>query len=198
MRPGASPASVTSPRRDNLDALDVALGTKVVPRRWRGESAALHGKRNGRISGQDVSSEPIYAHSRRVAACTLRTRSLRGAQLVVCDRVGDGVSQPPPKRRRQGLVANQPPVPDRAVEHVRRDLQIDVAAHLAPFLTIRKKVLMSSTAQHPGPPPRHRMALLVWLAIYPTITLLLALGGGLIADWPLPLRTLALSVSPSR
>jgi antibiotic biosynthesis monooxygenase (ABM) superfamily enzyme len=38
------------------------------------------------------------------------------------------------------------------------------------------------------------MALLVWLAIYPTITLLLALGGGLIADWPLPLRTLALSV----
>lgn len=53
---------------------------------------------------------------------------------------------------------------------------------------------MSSTAQHPGPPPRHRMALLVWLAIYPTITLLLALGGGLIADWPLPLRTLALTV----
>jgi antibiotic biosynthesis monooxygenase (ABM) superfamily enzyme len=38
------------------------------------------------------------------------------------------------------------------------------------------------------------MALLVWLAIYPTITLLLALGGGLIADSPLPLRTLALTV----
>jgi antibiotic biosynthesis monooxygenase (ABM) superfamily enzyme len=45
----------------------------------------------------------------------------------------------------------------------------------------------------PPQPPRHRMALIVWLAIYPTITLLLALGGGLIATWPLPLRTLGLT-----
>ena len=37
------------------------------------------------------------------------------------------------------------------------------------------------------------MALIVWIAIYPTITVLLALGGGLIAPWPLPLRTLALT-----
>ena len=44
-----------------------------------------------------------------------------------------------------------------------------------------------------GPPPRHRSALLVWIAIYPTITLLLELGGPLINDWPLPLRTLALT-----
>jgi uncharacterized protein len=44
------------------------------------------------------------------------------------------------------------------------------------------------------PPPRHRMAVLVWLAIYPTITLLLALGGAAIAGWPLPLRTLALTI----
>jgi antibiotic biosynthesis monooxygenase (ABM) superfamily enzyme len=44
-----------------------------------------------------------------------------------------------------------------------------------------------------GPPPRHRFALLVWIAIYPTITLLLELGGPLINDWPLPLRTLALT-----
>jgi antibiotic biosynthesis monooxygenase (ABM) superfamily enzyme len=44
-----------------------------------------------------------------------------------------------------------------------------------------------------GPPPRHRFALLVWIAIYPTITLLLELGGPLMADWPLPLRTLALT-----
>jgi antibiotic biosynthesis monooxygenase (ABM) superfamily enzyme len=44
-----------------------------------------------------------------------------------------------------------------------------------------------------GPPPRYRQALLVWLAIYPTITLLLELGGPLINDWPLPLRTLALT-----
>ena len=45
-----------------------------------------------------------------------------------------------------------------------------------------------------APPPRHRMAVIVWLAIYPTITLLLALGGPAIAEWPLPLRTLALTM----
>jgi antibiotic biosynthesis monooxygenase (ABM) superfamily enzyme len=38
-----------------------------------------------------------------------------------------------------------------------------------------------------------RRAASVWLAIYPTITLLLELGGPLINDWPLPLRTLALT-----
>jgi antibiotic biosynthesis monooxygenase (ABM) superfamily enzyme len=45
-----------------------------------------------------------------------------------------------------------------------------------------------------SPPPRHRMAVIVWLAIYPTITLLLALGGSSIAEWPLPFRTLALTL----
>jgi antibiotic biosynthesis monooxygenase (ABM) superfamily enzyme len=44
-----------------------------------------------------------------------------------------------------------------------------------------------------GPPPRHRFALIVWIAIYPTITALLELGGPVINDWPLPLRTLALT-----
>jgi antibiotic biosynthesis monooxygenase (ABM) superfamily enzyme len=44
-----------------------------------------------------------------------------------------------------------------------------------------------------GPPPRYRQALIVWLAIYPTITLLLELGGPVIDGWPLPLRTLALT-----
>lgn len=45
-----------------------------------------------------------------------------------------------------------------------------------------------------APPPRHRMAVLVWIAIYPTITLLLALGGSSIDSWPLPFRTLALTL----
>jgi antibiotic biosynthesis monooxygenase (ABM) superfamily enzyme len=44
-----------------------------------------------------------------------------------------------------------------------------------------------------GPPPRHKLALVVWLAIYPTITLLLHFGGPVINDWALPLRTLALT-----
>ena len=55
----------------------------------------------------------------------------------------------------------------------------------------------AATAHHvvtrPTAPPRYRQAILVWLAIYPTITLLLELGGPLINDWPLPLRTLALT-----
>jgi antibiotic biosynthesis monooxygenase (ABM) superfamily enzyme len=45
-----------------------------------------------------------------------------------------------------------------------------------------------------APPSRHRMAVIVWLAIYPTITLLLAIGGSAIAEWPLPFRTLALTL----
>jgi antibiotic biosynthesis monooxygenase (ABM) superfamily enzyme len=51
----------------------------------------------------------------------------------------------------------------------------------------------AAAPRRPGPPPRHRLALIVWLAIYPTITLLLHLGGPVINDWPLPLRTLALT-----
>jgi antibiotic biosynthesis monooxygenase (ABM) superfamily enzyme len=53
----------------------------------------------------------------------------------------------------------------------------------------------AGTARPAGPPRRHRFALLVWLAIYPTITLLLELGGPVINEWPLPLRTLALTAT---
>jgi antibiotic biosynthesis monooxygenase (ABM) superfamily enzyme len=52
---------------------------------------------------------------------------------------------------------------------------------------------MSHVATRTAAPPRHRQALIVWIAIYPTITLLLELGGPVINDWPLPLRTLALT-----
>jgi antibiotic biosynthesis monooxygenase (ABM) superfamily enzyme len=52
---------------------------------------------------------------------------------------------------------------------------------------------MSHVATRTAAPPRYRMAVIVWLAIYPTITLLLELGGPVINDWPLPLRTLALT-----
>ena len=50
-----------------------------------------------------------------------------------------------------------------------------------------------AAAPRTGAPPRYRQALIVWLAIYPTITLLLELGGPVINDWPLPLRTLVLT-----
>jgi antibiotic biosynthesis monooxygenase (ABM) superfamily enzyme len=42
-------------------------------------------------------------------------------------------------------------------------------------------------------PPRWKTAVLIWLAIYPSITFLLWLAGPQIASWPLPLRTLALT-----
>ncbi len=39
----------------------------------------------------------------------------------------------------------------------------------------------------------HRQALVVWLSIYPTLTLLLALLGDALSALPLPLRTLLLT-----
>jgi antibiotic biosynthesis monooxygenase (ABM) superfamily enzyme len=42
-------------------------------------------------------------------------------------------------------------------------------------------------------PPRWKTAVLIWLAIYPTITLVLWLAGPRIAGWPLALRTLAIT-----
>ena len=41
-------------------------------------------------------------------------------------------------------------------------------------------------------PSRWKTAVLIWLAIYPSITFLLWLAGPRIASWPLALRTLAL------
>jgi uncharacterized protein len=42
----------------------------------------------------------------------------------------------------------------------------------------------------PGPPPRWKFAVVVWLAIYPSLTFVLWLIGPTIAHWPLELRTL--------
>jgi antibiotic biosynthesis monooxygenase (ABM) superfamily enzyme len=42
-------------------------------------------------------------------------------------------------------------------------------------------------------PPRWKTAVVIWLAIYPSITFLLWLAGPTIASWALPLRTLALT-----
>jgi antibiotic biosynthesis monooxygenase (ABM) superfamily enzyme len=43
-------------------------------------------------------------------------------------------------------------------------------------------------------PPRWKTAVVVWLAIYPSITLLLWLVGPAIQGWPLALRTLVITV----
>lgn len=59
---------------------------------------------------------------------------------------------------------------------------------------------LSATTGQPRPlprarvaPPRHKLALLTWLAAYAVITLILALLGPAMAAWPLALRTLVLS-----
>ena len=38
-----------------------------------------------------------------------------------------------------------------------------------------------------------RALFLNWIAVYPTITILLATMGPMLSDWPLPLKTLAIS-----
>jgi len=43
-------------------------------------------------------------------------------------------------------------------------------------------------------PPRHKLALITWVGAYVVITAILALLGPVMAPWPLPLRTLLLSV----
>ena len=44
------------------------------------------------------------------------------------------------------------------------------------------------------PPPKWKIAVLIWLAIYPSITLLFLLLGKQLLLIPLPLRTLAVTV----
>ena len=45
------------------------------------------------------------------------------------------------------------------------------------------------------PPKKWKMAVLIWLAIYPLITLLFAFGGSLLMQInPLPLRTLVITL----
>jgi antibiotic biosynthesis monooxygenase (ABM) superfamily enzyme len=45
----------------------------------------------------------------------------------------------------------------------------------------------------PTAPPRWKFAVAVWLAIYPSLTLVLWLVGPTIAGWPLALRTLGVT-----
>ena len=49
------------------------------------------------------------------------------------------------------------------------------------------------TPAAPTAPPRWKTAVVVWLAIYPSITLILWLIGPHVQDWPLAVRTLAIT-----
>jgi antibiotic biosynthesis monooxygenase (ABM) superfamily enzyme len=43
------------------------------------------------------------------------------------------------------------------------------------------------------PPPRWKTSVLIWLGIYPALTLVIWLVGPSIQDWPLPVRTLVMT-----
>ena len=43
------------------------------------------------------------------------------------------------------------------------------------------------------PPPRHKMVVITWLAVYPLITAIFLFGGPLLLQLPLPLRTLLMT-----
>ena len=51
-----------------------------------------------------------------------------------------------------------------------------------------------SSAPSASAPPRYKLALLSWVGAYTVITAILAVLGPMMATWPLPLRTLPLSV----
>ena len=46
----------------------------------------------------------------------------------------------------------------------------------------------------PVRPPRYKLAVITWLGVYPILTLTLALLGPMMENWPLPLRTLLVTV----
>jgi antibiotic biosynthesis monooxygenase (ABM) superfamily enzyme len=46
----------------------------------------------------------------------------------------------------------------------------------------------------PARPPRYKLAVITWLGVYPTLTATLALLGPMMETWPLPLRTLLVTL----
>ena len=43
-------------------------------------------------------------------------------------------------------------------------------------------------------PPRYKQAVITWLGVYPALTVILAVLGPTMESWPLPVRTLLVSV----
>lgn len=57
---------------------------------------------------------------------------------------------------------------------------------------------MSTTTSHPSarpvpPPNRHQLAAMIWIAVFPTLTVLNLLLAGVLADTPVVVRTLVLA-----
>jgi hypothetical protein len=120
-----------------------------------------------------------------------------GARRQICD------GHPPADRRiaATDLTANPLVAPPSAGHHRR-----ETTRRKPMYAPVRQLQSLSSSAKHiarpksapatgtQSPPPRHKLALLTWLGAYPVITVILALLGPAIVQWPLALRTLVLSV----
>lgn len=52
---------------------------------------------------------------------------------------------------------------------------------------------MSRSASRPGPPSRHQLALMIWLAVFPTLTVINVLFGDWLSTLPTPFRTFVLA-----
>ena len=63
-----------------------------------------------------------------------------------------------------------------------------------PASALGQDVKMNDEPTRPAKPPRYKLALVTWLGVYPTLTVILALLGPAMETWPLPLRTLLVSV----
>jgi hypothetical protein len=46
----------------------------------------------------------------------------------------------------------------------------------------------------PAQPPRYKQAIITWLGVYPALTVTLAVLGPAMESWPLPLRTLLVTL----
>ena len=46
----------------------------------------------------------------------------------------------------------------------------------------------------PARPPRWKQAVITWVAVYPALTVTLAVLGPMMESWPLPLRTLLVTL----
>jgi uncharacterized protein len=71
---------------------------------------------------------------------------------------------------------------------------LDESSHSAGMTSLpQQRTHPAAQPARPAMPPRWKTAVVIWLAIYPSITFLLWLAGPTIASWALPLRTLALT-----
>lgn len=53
--------------------------------------------------------------------------------------------------------------------------------------------MTDNTPKRIGPPPRHHLAIMIWIAVFPTLTILNLLLDGMLEQTPMVLRTLILS-----